>query len=275
MTKHNVTGGNRINLVVHEFGKPNGPEIVLIHGYAQSHLCWQKQIDSALADEFRLLCVDNRGHGESDKPPASENYNMSLPWADDVFNVIETLCNAKPVLVGWSYGGYIINDFVDTHGQDRIAGINYVAAGAARSDEFRHLSKGSVVGPLMPLMLSDNLAEFIDGTRKFLRACFEIQPTAEEFEIALAYNTMVPANIRAAMFDRQFDGKSALESLHIPVLVTQGMEDQVIRPAIAEYILSHVTHAHASWYEGIGHSPFMEAADRFNNELAAFTRACN
>jgi pimeloyl-ACP methyl ester carboxylesterase len=275
MTKHNVTGGNDVNLVVHEFGNPKGPEIFLIHGYAQCHLCWQKQIDSVLADEFRLICIDNRGHGESDKPVAPENYSQNDPWADDVHNVIQALQLKNPVLAGWSYGGYIINNYLDEYGQEAIAGINYVAAGAARSDELRHLSKGSVVGTLMPLMLSEDTSEFVEGTRRFLRACFKIQPTDEEFEIALAYNAMVPAKVRAAMFDRQLDGKSALQTLRVPTLVTQGTEDLAIRPAMAEYILSHVAHADASWYDGIGHSPFMEAADRFNNELAAFVRSCN
>ncbi len=122
--KHQIIVKHGIRLTVHEFGEPKGDVIFFIHGYAQSHLCWRKQIDSALAKEFSLICIDNRGHGERDKPSESEHYNQSKPWADDIHSVIGALELDRPVLVGWSYGGYIIDDYVATYGQDAIAGVD-------------------------------------------------------------------------------------------------------------------------------------------------------
>ncbi len=272
--KHHIECWGGVEIVAHEFGNPAAPAILLIHGYAQSYLSWQKQIDSDLADEFRLICVDNRGHGESGKPLAPENYNQPAPWADDIHNVIGALALERPVLVGWSYGGYIIGDYLAEYGESEIAGINFVAAGAARSAETAHLNKGSQVGPLLPLMFSDDMGEFIEGTRKFLRICFAKQPSETEFETALAYNALVPAKVRAAMFDRIIDHGATFSKLTLPALVTHGREDLAVRPPIAEYILSQVPHAEASWYDDVGHSPFAEDAERFNRELAAFVRRC-
>ena len=57
-----------LTISAQEWGNPNGPEILLIHGFGQSHLSWMRQVDSDLAREFRIITYDLRGHGYSDKP---------------------------------------------------------------------------------------------------------------------------------------------------------------------------------------------------------------
>jgi non-heme chloroperoxidase len=52
-----------------DWGNPDGPEILFIHGFSQSHLSWIKQVtNSDLAKEFHMVTYDLRGHGNSDKP---------------------------------------------------------------------------------------------------------------------------------------------------------------------------------------------------------------
>src|SRR5712691_1209395 len=112
MPIHTITGGGGLQLAVHEYGQPHGKPILLIHGFSQCHLVWSKQYQSPLADEFRLVCIDNRGHGMSEKPTALEYYTQAELWADDVQAVITGLALRKPVLAGWSYGGFVINDYL-------------------------------------------------------------------------------------------------------------------------------------------------------------------
>ena len=73
-TRHEVYGGGGLRLHVREWGRPDGQPIVLIHGWSQNHLCWAHQYDSALADEFRLVAYDLRGHGMSDAPLDAAHY---------------------------------------------------------------------------------------------------------------------------------------------------------------------------------------------------------
>src|SRR3546814_13873737 len=87
-------------------------------------------------------------------------------WADDVAAVIERLDLKRPVLVGWSFGGRVLCDYVRHHGQDGIAGLVYV--GAATNMNPAHAGPGRAS---IPDMFSDELAPRIDGTRRFLRAC--------------------------------------------------------------------------------------------------------
>ena len=82
----------------------------------------------------------------------------------------------------------------------------------------------------------------------------------------------VPARIRANLVAREIDGDDVLRTLKVPVLVSQGRADTVVLPAMAEHVLATCPTAEASWYEGVGHTPFLEDPERFNRELAALTR---
>src|SRR6476661_6744624 len=108
MQRHRVRGGEGLQLHVREWGKPDGPPILFIHGWSQNHLCWGKQYESELAEEFRLIALDLRGHGMSEAPLAAEHYTNSKLWADDVAAIIEQLHLDHTVLVGWSYGAFVI-----------------------------------------------------------------------------------------------------------------------------------------------------------------------
>jgi pimeloyl-ACP methyl ester carboxylesterase len=83
---------------------------------------------SVLANDFRLVAFDVRGHGASEKPTDVSRYADDRLFADDVHSVMEAFKLRRPVLVGWSYAGRIVGDYVEAYGTSRIAGINYVCA---------------------------------------------------------------------------------------------------------------------------------------------------
>ena len=252
-----------------EWGNPNGPEILFIHGFSQSHLSWIKQVTNGdLAKEFHMVTYDLRGHGNSDKPLEPERYKTSKYWADEVQAVMDQAGLKRPVLVGWSYAGRVMADYLTVHGPAKLAGLNYVDAGQKGDPAF--------VGPNLrnlPLMASEDLATNIAATREFLHGCFSIQPTQAEYETMLAFNMMVPPKVRLGMSNRPLNVDDMLRSLKLPVLVTHGAEDKNSNLIAAEYTAKMIPGAKLSVYEGIGHSPFFEDAPRFNAELAAFVRS--
>jgi len=73
---------------VREWGRADGPPIVFIHGWSQNHLCWDKQYESTLRDEFRLVAYDLRGHGMSEAPPGPGPYTDAGLWAEDLAAII-------------------------------------------------------------------------------------------------------------------------------------------------------------------------------------------
>jgi pimeloyl-ACP methyl ester carboxylesterase len=159
---------------------------------------------------------------------------------------------------------------VTTHGTDKIAGLNFVGASIKAFPEFAGNNLNNAPG-----MMSDDLATNIAATRAFVRGCFEKQPTAEDFEIMLAFNMMLPAKVRANLFGRPLDATEVMSRLKIPVLVTHGDRDGNARLGTAQYTAKTIPGAKLSVYEGIGHAPFYEDAARFNTELAALVRSAN
>jgi non-heme chloroperoxidase len=263
-----VTTPDGLTISAQDWGNPSGPEILFIHGFSQSHLSWIKQVsDSGLAHEFHMVTYDLRGHGNSDKPFEPERYKTSKYWGDEVQAVMDATGLKRPVLVGWSYGGRVMADYLTTHGTAKLAGLNYVDAGQKADPAF--------VGPNLanlPLMASDDLAVNIAATRAFLHGCFSRQPTQEEYETMLSFNMMVPPKVRVGLSNRPLDVDDMLRSLRLPVLVTHGSDDKNSNLIAAEYTAKMIPGARLSVYQGIGHSPFFEDAPRFNAELAAFVR---
>lgn len=274
MQVHMIEGGSGLQLHVREWGNPQGPVIFLIHGWSQSHMSWMHQFDSNLADEFRLVALDNRGHGMSDKPLEEEHYTDARLWADDIAAVISSLGLQRPVLVGWSYGGFIISDYVRVHGEASIAGINYVDGALMLNENLDNIGPGFIdnaEGATAP-----DLPTNISAMRSFVRACTAEPMSTEEWETTLCFNIVVPPQVRRAMiFSRQIDSDDVLSEMTVPVLVTHGDQDTVVLPSMAEHVLEVCPTAEGSWYEGVGHAPFLEDPERFNRELADFTRRVN
>ena len=264
----NVKTPDGLTISAQEWGNPSGPEILFIHGFSQSHLSWMRQVDSDLAKEFRIVTYDLRGHGNSDKPLDPAAYRNSKAWGDEVQAVMDAAGLKRPVLVGWSYAGRVISDYVATHGAGQLAGINFVDAPikvdpALIGDNLKNL----------PLMASEDLVTNISATRTFLHGCFSKQPSADDYETMLAFNMMVLPKVRAGLSGRPLDATEIMSKLKLPVLVTHGAEDRNAKLGAGQYTASVIPGAKLSVYDGIGHSPFYEDAPRFNTELAAFVRA--
>ena len=275
MKIHTVKGAAGVNLHVREYGKSTGIPILLIHGWSQSHLCWSKQYESTLKDDARVIALDLRGHGMSDAPLQTDQYTDGHRWADDIAAVIDELALDRPILVGWSYGGYIISDYVRKNGEGKIAGINFVGAAVVLGPK----AFGALLGPGFlenaPGACQDDLPTNITAIRRFLRACIVKPISQDDFEEILAFNMVVNPKVRAAMVQRELDFASLLEGITVPVLVTHGRSDTVVLPAMADYIMKHCKTAQASWFDGVGHAPFLEESLRFNTELKHFARAAS
>jgi non-heme chloroperoxidase len=264
-----IVSSGGVGLCVRVHGSRDKPSIVFIHGFSQSHLSWMKQFDGDLAAQFNLIAFDLRGHGWSDKPDDPAAYRQPQHWGDDVAAVLDALHVQRAVFVGWSYGGHVILDYLATHGAGAVSGINFVAAVIGDKREYY----AEDIRTLRETLAENPLAN-IDGTRRFLRACFATQPDDANFERTLACAAMVPPRIRSHLLGRRIDGYDVLAGLQVPVLFTQGTEDRIVSPEMSRYGVATVPNAELSVYPGVGHAPFFEAAERFDRELAGFVRTC-
>ena len=274
IARHEVRGGGGLRLHVREWGDRHGPSLLLVHGWSQSQLCWARQVEGRLAQGFRIVTFDIRGHGMSEKPPGADPYRDAGLWADDVAAVIDRLGLDRPVLVASSYGGFIATDFVRAYGEQAIAGINLVGGAVLlKPPRFDHIGPGLLENA--PDACGPDLATNIAAIRRFLAASSARPPSPEDSSTALGWNMVVPAEVRGALISREISADDVLSSLTVPVLVTHGRADAIVLPSMAEHVLDVCPTAEPSWYDDTGHFPFLEDPARFDRELGEFAARCH
>jgi non-heme chloroperoxidase len=267
---HRVRGGARTDLRVDEAGERSGRPVLFIHGISQSRLAWRRQLRSALGDKLRLVALDLRGHGESDRP--AEGYGDPDRWADDIHAVITALELDEPILCGWSYGGVVIGDYLRRYGERAIGGIAFVAA-ISRLGETVMPFLGADFLATVPGLCSGDVATSTAALGQFIRLTTSVEPKPEDWYLTLGYNGVVSPQVRQAMLSRTLTHDDTLRRLTKPVLITHGLDDRVVLPAMSDHHAALIPHAKTSHYEDVGHSPFLEDPKRFNTELLAFASA--
>ena len=271
MNSHKITGGGGIQLHLVEAGNSKGRPILFIHGFSQCWRAWGRQMNSDLADDYRLVAMDMRGHGLSDKP--LEGYGDSRLWADDVNAAIQTLNLDHPILRGWSYGPLVILDYLRHYGEDGISGVNLVGAVTKLgSDEAMSVLTPEFLN-LVPGFFATDVEQSVRSLESLLRMCFAQEPSAEELYLMLGYNLSVPPYVRQALFSRAFDNDDLLPKIRKPVLVTHGADDAVVKPAAADQHMAGLAHAQVHIMANAGHAPFWDDAATFNQRLRAFAES--
>lgn len=268
MTSHYVVGGDGTRLHVLETGNPQGTPILFIHGFSQCGLCWGRQLNSDLAKDHRLVAMDLRGHGLSDKP--RDAYSDSKLWADDVHAVLQAMGLEQPILTGWSYGPLVILDYIRHYGERSIRGIHFVGGISKLGSE----AALSVLTPEflgnVPDLLSADAEESVRALEALLDLAFESDLAPEERYLALGWNAHVPPYVRQGMFARAVDNDDLLSTIRKPVLITHSDAETIVKPAAAVQHLAAMPHAQVHWTRDAGHAPFWDHAAAFNQRLREF-----
>ncbi|MGH3949483.1 MAG: alpha/beta fold hydrolase [Pseudonocardiaceae bacterium] len=288
-----MTSQDGVRLALRVAGRPDAPVIVFLHGWAHSGRAWQRQLaDPGLAGRFRLVAVDLRGHGDSDAPdPGAGGYADPAAWAADLDAVLRWCAEAsatKPIVVGWSYGGLVIIDYLRVRGTAGLGGVVLVGA----ITEIGRGRPGGAIGPTMraalPAALSADEGVARPALRTFVRGLVSAQSGSQtsgsqrsqrsratlEAALQVAFDdalAVTPAT-RAALFDRTVDSVEVLADLDVPALIVHGTDDTVVEPRAAEFAAGKIQGGRLRWMNGVGHMPFAEAAAEFNAELLAFAR---
>ncbi|MFL5350185.1 MAG: alpha/beta fold hydrolase [Hyalangium sp.] len=269
---HTIQGGGGLELCVAEAGNPQGPALLFVHGFCQSHQAWQKQLQGPLAEDFHLVALDLRGHGRSAKP--EDGYAEGRLWADDLHAVITTLGLKRPLIVGWSYGGVVVTDYLRHYGQENVAGVHFVSALTRLGKPEFFADFGPDFLRIIPGLLSPEPEETQQAQEAFVALLFRQPPAPALRAEVLGYNKAVPLHVRGGVGLRVEEGDDVLSALKAPVLVSHGLADRLVLPENSRRISSLVKHAELSFYPEAAHSLFWEEAPRFDQELARFAARC-
>ena len=208
MQHHMIAGGGGLLLHLVETGKPAGRPILFLHGFSQSWYAWSSQLDSDLAADYRLIAMDLRGHGHSDKPRGC--YADSRLWADDLDAAIRSLGLEQPLavrLVLWTAD--------DSRLRASLRGRCHRRYPVRRRrQQARQRSGDGGLAPdflgLVPCLLATGADEAVAGLWSLLDLCYAREPAREARYVMLGYSVSVPTYVRQALLDRSFDNEDLL-----------------------------------------------------------------
>ena len=223
--------------------------LVFVHGYASSAAIWRYTLENLSPDRFRVIVLNNRGAGESDRTPNEADYSVET-FADDLFNVAEALRLDGFTLVGHSMGGGTVAQFALEH-QDRIKGLVL-------------MNSTPLNGHSLPDGWEVELRKSLDGPDSFSGDVgFDAPHVTEDFKQA------VLADIARNPMERFIGGRRSmaglklrerLDEIKVPTLVFGTDRDTTvgIDNILAEYQALPKALRHLQIIHGYGHSPNVE-----------------
>lgn len=263
-----VTGQAETKLAVLEAG--SGEPVLLVPGLGYAAWSFVRQV-SALSQAARVLAMDNRGTGLSDKPAGP--YSIDL-LADDAFAVLEQRGAVPATVVGTSMGGYIALTLALRH-PEAVKALVLVATTSGGPGShgvpettLQAWAKGAALGPegferaTMPLSFAPGWS----------------QAHQVEFEelLALRLDSPTPAAAWRAQFDAcaEFLRVGLREgAVRHPAVIVHGTEDRVVPYANAAHLSRRLPQATLVTMRGAGHLCWIERWGEFNDLVLSTLQA--
>jgi pimeloyl-ACP methyl ester carboxylesterase len=265
-----------------------GPTFVLVHGWFCNTDMWHYQ-KKLLADSFRIVCYDQRGHRRSDCPH-DEAFTLEA-LAMDLKAVLDAYANDEPVvLVGHSMGGMSIIEYLQLFPGElgkRIRGVALVdtthvpmSQTMMGGDALASIQK-PVVEPLFGWVmehpgLADGIKKLFVRTAPFLLATRYLgygsgaSMTQMEYIQEMARKTSMKGACQAGLGLLLTEEPKSLEALResgIPVLIWVGEKDKLTRPVVSVAMKEELPEAELRIVPDTGHPSYMEEYGQFNDAL--------
>ncbi len=248
-----------------EQGDAEGPALVLLHGYSDSSFSFSR-ILPRMPRSLRVVAIDQRGHGGSDRP-ASGYAMRSL--AADALGVMDALGIERATVVGHSMGSFVAQQ-VALAAPERVRGLVLVD------------SAPSVLGMSGFEAFASEVAGLTDPVparfaREFQESTVHRPLPAEFMDRAIAESLRLPARVWRALLAGMIATQpqsalgATLAAARIPALVIWGDRDAIFERPQQDGLLGMLGGAATfSVYGETGHAPHWERPERFARELAAW-----
>jgi pimeloyl-ACP methyl ester carboxylesterase len=262
-----ITLANGVTLAYDDRGDRAEPPIVLLHGVSMSRRYFHKQL-AGLSPQHRVLALDLRGHGDSEKTDAGHTVPQ---YARDLKLFIEALGLEQPVLLGWSMGAFVAWDFIRQFGTSLLEAmvVTDEAASDFKWDGFPH---GFVDLPtlhaLMTAVQEDRL-EFLQG---LVPQMFHHEQPPGEIAWMVTECAKLPTGPTAAiLFDQCVqDYREVLSQIDLPTLICWGRYDALLPVSGATHLHESIPGSQLVIFEDSGHCPFIEESEIFNRTVTQF-----
>lgn len=247
-------------------GDPDKTPLIFLHGIGGAARAWRSQI-ARFGDRYRAIAWDMPGYGGS---AALANASIAT-LADALQDFLQQTSSKRPILVGHSIGGMIVQQWLTKHPRAAAAVVlaqTSPAFGKAEGDwqkqfveaRFGPLDRGENMRSLAPTLVKELVGDNPDtGGMEIARDCMGSVPEA-------SYRAMVLALLG-------FDQRKALGNIAVPTLVLSGSKDMNAPAPMMAKMATYIPSATYIELKGAGHLVNLEQPEAFDAALDRFLKA--
>lgn len=265
-------------LHVIDAGPRTARSLVMIPGWSQSAAEFKHQIEE-LSRERRVIALDMRGHGESDKP--AQGYRIGQ-FAADLHDALAALGLEQAVVLGHSMGSSVIWSYIEAYGPARLAAMIVVDQAPACVprpdwDDATRRQAGIIlpeVGLEAKVYERIRAADSVAALADFLTPMFTAACKRADIEWVASENLKLPRQHAADLhWDHVMrDWRGLIPAIRLPTLVIGGTVS-IFSAESQRWIAAQIPGARCEIFdesEGGGHFMFLENPRRFNAIVAQF-----
>ena len=262
---------------LHYLDVGRGPAVILLPGWSQTAAMFSGQVD-ALSERYRVIALDHRGHGESDK--CDHGYRV-YKLAMDLRELILALQLNQIAILGHSMGGAVIFAYFDLFGSDRLTKVILDDQPAALTLSDTETSKAQAEAGMIftwdqlgSLCAAFRGGEAMQTTRQMLEGMLSKRLYDEKMDWILAENIKLPRQHAATLlWDCALaDWREVIGRIDVPTLVIGG-KASVVPWQSQQWIAQQVTQSECVILEeeqGGYHFAFLESPETFNAVIGRF-----
>lgn len=249
----------------------NGPAVALISGFGLDHELWDRQVRVLTERGFRVLCVDQRGHGFSDNP--LDGYDVER-LAADLVTVLDRLEVGGATVVGHSFGGQVAFRAAAA-APELVTGLVLVGSNAVRASRSESFPFGGPPGPLLEGMVADEHVNRVGARYRTIGSAFAHEPDPRTVDWLVRCSLRMPSWAAVACYRSLLmtDLLAEIPRVIQPVLQIVGARDPVHSAKGARWLHEQLDNATLVEVSDCGHYPMLEAPDAFESALLKFLTA--
>jgi pimeloyl-ACP methyl ester carboxylesterase len=278
--KLEVTGADGTRLHVDVLGKQDGPTVVLVHGWTCCREFWAPQLNT-LAERYRLVAYDLRGHGRSEAPKGGDFSAEAL--ADDLSAVLSAALSGdeKALIVGHSLGAMSVVSWAGRHPDEvrrRAAATMLVSTGTSDliTESLILKPPSGLSKPAAAISRRTMAAALPYGfrnpiTNRIVRYV-ALSPSASPAQVAFCEKIVLDCDrhwrAATARTLSRLDLDASIEHLDVPTLVLGGSADRLTPPVLSERLAEKLPRLiERVELPGVGHMAPVEAPDEVNDRI--------
>ena len=264
----------------------DGDSIILIHGFSDRKEHWRAQV-GALSTHFKVIRMDNRGAGKSDRPDGE--YTMEV-YASDIAGLMDSLSIEKSHIIGHSLGGMIAQNFAILYPNrvDKLILINTIPGlkppGESIDEAIKRYRENAITGH--EAMMKDPLNEFLKGMKSsYSRNFWKImrEEPKKKFHGIWSVEDLVEEKVKFGPTTKDLNNQAHALSTHNTyerlheiknnVLILSAEKDKSCPKTMGEKMHELIPNSKFEVIEGAGHQSILEKAPEVNQVIINFLKS--